>query len=97
VVFFVALVTTLLSRYLIKDILLTLSSIITSSYSTTCHLRWCITSSLQFDSMIRTSFYDDFEELDFGCNFSSHVINFSPCNLLQMQCYYICLAFEGGC
>jgi hypothetical protein len=43
-----------------------------------------------------TSFYDDFEELDFGCIFSFHVINFSSCNLLQMQCYCICLVFEGG-
>jgi hypothetical protein len=24
--------------------------------------------------MIRTSFHDDFEELDFGCHFSFHVI-----------------------
>jgi hypothetical protein len=45
--------------------------------------------------MTRTSFYDDFEELDFGCNFF-HVINFSSCNLLQMQCYCICIIFEGG-
>jgi hypothetical protein len=46
--------------------------------------------------MIRTLFYEDFEELDFGCNFSFHVINFSSCDLLQMQCYYIYLTFEEG-
>jgi hypothetical protein len=43
--------------------------IITSSYYTTCYLRYCITSSLWLDSTNMTSFYDDFEELYFGCNF----------------------------
>jgi hypothetical protein len=99
-VFFVALVITLfvVSRYLIKNILLILSSIIIIilSYFTTCHLRWCITSSLRLDSMNKTLFYDDFEELNFGYNFSFHVINLSFLyNLLQIQHYYICLAFEG--
>jgi hypothetical protein len=29
---------------------------------------------LRLDLMIRTSFYDDFEELNFGCNFAFHII-----------------------
>jgi hypothetical protein len=28
--------------------------------------------------------------------FSFHVINFNSCNLLQIHCYCIFLAFEGG-
>jgi hypothetical protein len=54
--------------------------------------------SLQLDSATKTSFYDDFKELNFGCNFSFHVISLSVlCNLIQMQRYCICLTFERGC
>jgi hypothetical protein len=44
--------------------------------------------------MIRTSFYDDFEKFDFGCNFSFHVIKFlvhvisSNAMLLHMSCIW---------
>jgi hypothetical protein len=45
-----------------------------------------------------TPLYDDFQELDFGCNFFSfYVISLSvQCNLLPMQCYNTCLTFERG-
>jgi hypothetical protein len=34
-------------------------------------------------------------KFNFGCNFSFHVISLSiSCNILQMQHYCICLAFE---
>jgi hypothetical protein len=86
-------------RYLIKDIFLYYHLSSSSSHNLIPLLATCGSVSHHLFGLPQRSRLhsnDDFKELDVGCNFSFHVVNLSSCNLLQIQCYCICLAFGGG-